>query len=437
MVNTHQRLNFTYILLLGSGLIFLAAAIFYNISLLSLLDTRPPVYKVSDKIRATQLDFLFIGLGLVLSAELGRQLPRLAGWMQKPGVTNILLSLLTLAMPLIFLELALKPFASREAATIFLRDDELGWRLRPNAKGTWGGVAVEINGKGLRGPELPYAKPAGVYRILYLGDSVTFGFMLAQDEETFPYQVEAILEEQPKREIETINAGVGGYSPWQEYGYLLREGLKYDPDLVVVSFVLNDVTEKFELLRYGGSWEGYQVAHTVFSEFDWWASKSSLLYFTKQIGGRLRFGRDVRRGAIVQEKLEVEMLAREPHHPDVQTAWQITLDNMGKIFALARAHNIPILLVVFPFTFQFDDPEALSTPQTVLSQYAQEQDVLLLDLLPLLAEKMAADGLWPAAYFLDEDHLSSLGSEVVAGIVADFVRLEYGGLLEGGGGSLE
>ena len=429
MTHKPSRLNFFYILLLGSGLLFLAATLFYNVAWLSLLDTRPPAYKVSDRIKATQLNFVFIGLGLVLGAELARRIPKLAGWTQKPFLTNSLLSILTFVLPIIFLELAFKPFASREATTIFLRDDELGWRLRPQAEGSWGGVVVKINGKGLRGPELPYAKPADRFRILYLGDSVTFGFRLARDEQTFPYQVEAILEERLKQEIETVNAGVGGYSPWQEYGYFAREGLKYDPDLVVVSFVLNDVTEKFELLRYGGTWEGYQVTHTVFSEFDRWASKSSLLYFIKLAGTRLRSSQTVRQGAIIREKLEVEMLARQPAHPDAQTAWRITLDNLGKIFTLAREHDIPVLLVIFPFTFQFADPEALSAPQMTLRQYAQAQDIPVLDLLPPLAQRMTAAGLTPAAYFLDEDHLSPGGSEVVAGIMVDFMQQENEALL--------
>lgn len=67
--------------------------------------------------------------------------------------------------------------------------------------------------------------------------------------------------------VETINASVSGYSPWQQAIYLQNEGLRYAPDVVVVAFVLNDATEKFELLRFGGAWEGWQLSRS-FSSVD-------------------------------------------------------------------------------------------------------------------------------------------------------------------------
>ena len=437
MPKVNHGLNFTYILLSGAGYLFTLVAALYNETLLGLLETDPAGHDVVDKIQRVRLDFLVIGLVLVFIAALIRKLStqfvRFA-WLQKPLTTNILLSLLTFAIPITVLELAFKPFVSTEATTIFMRDEALGWRLRPNTIGTWGGVPVKINAKGLRGPEVAYTKPADTFRILYLGDSVTFGFLLFHDEETFPYQVEMVLEERLNQEnVETVNAGVGGYSPWQHYRYLAGEGLRYAPDLVGVGFVLNDVTEKFDLFRFGGSEEGYQLEHTAFSNFDHWASRSSILYVGKQLGARLRFSRqvsDIRQAAIVQEALKVEMLAYEPEHPDVRAAWQLTLDNLGQIFTLAQGRDIPVALVVFPFTFQFEDVEdvedviALSTPQTIVSQYARNQGVPVLDLLPLLAQTIAQAGLTPSTYFLDRDHLSPLGSEVVAIMIADFLQQE-------------
>ena len=90
-------------------------------------------------------------------------------------------------LPISILELSLRPFFElKTKTTIFVRDDVLGWRLRPNSNDIWGGVRVKINGKGLRGPELAYSKPPDVLRILYLGDSVTFGYTLNSYTETFP-----------------------------------------------------------------------------------------------------------------------------------------------------------------------------------------------------------------------------------------------------------
>jgi lysophospholipase L1-like esterase len=230
------------------------------------------------------------------------------------------------------------------------------------------------------------------------------------------------LEKRLARNIETINAGVNGYSPWQQYIYLSREGLKYEPDVIVVAFVLNDVTEKFGLIRFGGRYEGAQLAVTAPSSLERLYAESSIAHFARRMSARIRFGSDVQKGAIRAENLNVKALAYQPDRPDVRKAWEITLAELGKIFDLGQEKDIPVILVVLPYTFQFDDVEKLSAPQQVLNDYAVEKGVPVLDLLPLLAQRMERQGLKPEDYFLDTNHLSPLGSEVVAEIIAAFIQ---------------
>ena len=64
----------------------------------------------------------------------------------------------------------------------------------------------------------------------------------------------------------------------------------------------------------------------------------------------------------------------------------------------------------------------LSAPQTVVSQYATEREIPVIDLLPILSEKIKEEGRRPEDNFLDADHLSPLGSEDVAEIIADFIQ---------------
>ncbi len=49
-----------------------------------------------------------------------------------------------------------------------------------------------INSHGMRGPERPKKKPAGTRRILFLGDSLVFGAMVA-DDRTLPVELERRL----------------------------------------------------------------------------------------------------------------------------------------------------------------------------------------------------------------------------------------------------
>jgi lysophospholipase L1-like esterase len=326
---------------------------------------------------------------------------------------------------ILILEFSLFPFAkSLKYTTIFVRDSELGWKLRSNSEDLWGGVIVKINSKGLRGPELDYAKRNSVKRILHLGDSVTFGYKLKSYELTFPYLIEGIIEDELEYEIETINAGVAGYSPWQEYIYFSTEGIKYEPDLVVLPFVMNDVTEKFGLIRFGGKGEGEQLRMTASRIIDKFFRRSNIIYFAKKITARIRFGSNIQQGAQQEETLNIYALAHHPDRQDVKEAWKITLQNLGKIFDFAKDRDIPVILVVFPVTFQFDDVKNLSTPQKILSKYAFDNKVQTVDLLQILYEKMEKEGTKPEDYFLDRGHLSTAGSEVTARILADFIQQE-------------
>ncbi|MFQ5458022.1 MAG: SGNH/GDSL hydrolase family protein, partial [Myxococcota bacterium] len=102
------------------------------------------------------------------------------------------------------------------------------------------GNAIMINSQGLRADEVPLAKPEGVFRILVLGDSVTFGENVTAAQ-SFSKQTEAILNQaRPGKRVEVLNAGVRGYNTYQELILLKEVGLAYHPDLVVVCYVVND-----------------------------------------------------------------------------------------------------------------------------------------------------------------------------------------------------
>ncbi len=103
-------------------------------------------------------------------------------------------------------------------------------------------VWFRINSKGMRADlEYPYEKPAGVRRILSLGDSFTIGYEV-EVEDCFTSVLERTLREKGFN-VEVINAGVSGYSTAEECLYLERELLKYGPDIVLVSFYRNDMQD--------------------------------------------------------------------------------------------------------------------------------------------------------------------------------------------------
>jgi hypothetical protein len=122
----------------------------------------------------------------------------------------------------------------------FLSDAARGQRLAAGYDGWFAGVPVHINSLELRDArEYPLAKKPNTFRILVLGDSVTFGHGSVH---TYPYLVEQRLKAwRPDIDWQVWNAAVPGYNTSQELAHLLDVGPRFKPDLVIVGFFENDL----------------------------------------------------------------------------------------------------------------------------------------------------------------------------------------------------
>src|SRR5689334_4093610 len=127
---------------------------------------------------------------------------------------------------------------------LFLPDATLGQRLAPHYDGWFAGVPVRTNNLGFRDPrDYSLAKPPNTFRIVVLGDSVTFGHGSIWDH-TYPYLVEQKLKAwRPDIDWQVWNVAVPGYNTSQELDHLNEIGPSYRPDLVVVGFFENDLID--------------------------------------------------------------------------------------------------------------------------------------------------------------------------------------------------
>ncbi len=116
----------------------------------------------------------------------------------------------------------------------------LKYELRPGA-----GVGVDtINSAGFRDREYAMAKTDGLFRIIAIGDSVTYGIPVpdARDK-AWPKQLERLLNARSTAaapRFEVLNLGVIGYNITQVAERLRALGMDYEPDLVIYGYVLND-----------------------------------------------------------------------------------------------------------------------------------------------------------------------------------------------------
>ena len=116
----------------------------------------------------------------------------------------------------------------------------IGFINKPNFLGfSFGNIRVQTNEHGFRGTRpSPVARTNGVRRIVGLGDSVMWGTGVNEENSILGF-LEKQLNHQSSYEV--INAGVVGYSTYQELLYLQKHVLPLRPDIVLVNYCENDL----------------------------------------------------------------------------------------------------------------------------------------------------------------------------------------------------
>lgn len=155
---------------------------------------------------------------------------------------NILLLTGVIIIFFLFFEISLRVFSYpiygfQEG--LFQADEIVGYKLSPNYSGMQFSykirVKINTNSKGLRDFREYNYERNDKKRILVLGDSSSFG----QGVELKETYVE-LLRKKFNENVEIINTGVGGYGINNEYLYFINEGIKYNPDIILLQFSNND-----------------------------------------------------------------------------------------------------------------------------------------------------------------------------------------------------
>lgn len=241
-------------------------------------------------------------------------------------------------------------------------------------------VRIRTNRYGLRGPDPVLPKPAGVTRVLMLGDSYTFGFPV-RDAETFAHLIEAGLRAEGSR-LEVVNGGVSGYSPTLHYVSLRDQFLSFEPDLVVLWLDLGDVQEDHRFqknLLYDEAGTilrcDPRYVHGRLDAWEWWRNHSAIAKYldTKLIRtlGKIRtlglWGyvqvkwRGERAKVAIARLKEAQEAADLGEHDrfllvrdsatdaGLSTAWALTARYLHMIHALLEERQIPLVLGIYPY----------------------------------------------------------------------------------------
>jgi lysophospholipase L1-like esterase len=262
----------------------------------------------------------------------------------------------------------------------FVYDPVLIWRPK---------AGYEIfNQQGYRGPELAEEKPPKERRVFAVGDSNTLGWA-GIDGPNWP----ADLGERLRRydpNIVLVNAGVWGYSSYQGLERL-KEALRWEPDLVLVSFGAND-------------------AHVVPKGDRQFAGES---LFTRQSARWLLHFRTGQLAAAAWDGV-----GRKGSEGEHRVDFEEYRSNLQEMIRLSRAAGAEVVLLTRPFVGpvrkenwwkQFGQEYNLAT-----AEVAEQQEAMVVDIYSFFKGQ--------ERFFSDESHFTAEGHRRAADILAIHLR---------------
>jgi lysophospholipase L1-like esterase len=283
-------------------------------------------------------------------------------------------------------------------------DPILDWRYKPNTQSQWGKVIYDYNSIGFRGENHVIEKPAGVVRIVVIGDSVTEGYGV-EWRDVFASNVQTSLG----AGYEVVSLGMGGLNTPQEVHILEEVGVQYTPDYVVVNFVLNDC-DFFSSAKAGAKHTednqskiallGIRINPAVKRAL----KSSALLYLVNgrvaDLWGRLK-GEE-------QHDYYGELWRNQANRARVTTAFE-------KLRLLSRDHGFKVIVLVWPLVIDYSDYKFRAIHQWIVDQASVNQFVGI-DLLPVFAMQP-----FRALQVTSEDyvHPNAMGHSLAA---AEFVK---------------
>ena len=317
----------------------------------------------------------------------------------KKLLPNLLLVLVTLAVTGAIGELVVR-IAFKQQTVLFPRyhtdyryGDYTLRGIRPasefwhtSADGSWRFVT---NNRGLRDSRnFAYEKPLGVTRVLSLGDSHTQGYEVRQDS-TFSAVLERYLDAHSVR-AQVLNAGVSGFSTAEELAYLVSEGYKYKPDVVVVGFYANDFEDNLKAGLFGLDEKG-QVVEKSHSHLPGvriqnviyaipgvrWLSENSYFY-SLAFNGVWAFFKAKLESAAKFEKSVASASDSSKYETDLTVA---LLERMGRFCSERNIRLIVVDIPSMPGLYRFET----SIPERMRSQLAAD-NIEVLDSRALLGE---------------------------------------------------
>jgi len=277
-------------------------------------------------------------------------------------------------------------------------------------------LSFRFNALGTRGPLFQKEKVPDSLRIICMGDSGTMGWGV-KDGEMYCSGIQEILERRCERSVETINAGVFGYTSFQGLHQLKNRIVELHPDIITICYNWNDHAPAIRISNGSQSTESEKGI----------PAPDKALHTPRSYSGFLRLVSSLRIFQLMQYgALKTRELFPDPGNEQnsasglLRVALEDYKNNLENMITLARDNKItPILLT------QAFNPKSAMRPN-LHAQYKKQQQYN--DAIREVASTMNVACVDPttvletdARFFNSNTHPTKPGHRKIAMLLADAI----------------
>ncbi len=318
-------------------------------------------------------------------------------------------------------------------------------------------ILIRFNNFGLHAPVYTLEKPAGVFRIVIVGDSFPQA-MQVRYEDAFPQHLEKLLSQRLGHPVQIINLSVDAYGTDRELLLYALVGWQFQPDLVLLSvYTGNDIQDNqidLETRRYGYridrpfftlDVDSLRIHNSISFERSLYPSAPAFNWLVdqQQTQSSVPPENPPARPVILSQQpyqLEypVELGLYLPEDKHWENAWALTTALIREFDRVVRLSNVPFAMFIIP------DRRAVHSEdwQATLKAYASQLPVLntvdpvsisnrlvkslpakefpILDLTSGLRERVLAHP-GQRLYYEGDGHFNAEGQAVTAELLADWL----------------
>ncbi len=269
----------------------------------------------------------------------------------------------------------------------------------------WVQTNISYNKDGFRDKDYSSKKPDNVFRILIIGDSQTFGHGIDRLEDTYPKKLETQLNTAAgSKKFEVLSFARPGWNSDSHLQYLYKKGLKYQPDLIMLSLYHNDILPPAFFDCDSTDLDLVNDSHFLHPILN----SSAVYSFLK-----FRINRGLEASGSKPDYMQCRKQIYNSRGWDMQRLY------LDTIIGTAKKYKIHFMMTVIPVLFKLNNDYPMQFAHDKLANFCEERGLQCIDFF-----EKGIRGSNAQDFIVSEGdrHLNVKGAELIANVLFDALR---------------